>query len=149
VKTTHLALQIKSSSIRKRAFGPQLRRKRLQRLQYALAFSSARGYYTRAKFLGRVWRRSEHRCVVMYPRIDEQHAALRGAVVGAGAGAEAVDPASLDVDTRDLGLVMCGEDCELDSAAPRIRRDNCADVFVAWTPARKVRLKCVDSDSAV
>jgi hypothetical protein len=148
VKTTHLALQIKSSSIRKRAFGPQLRRKRLQRLQYALAFISARGYYTRAKFLGRVWRRSEHRCVVMDPRIDEQHATLRGARA-AIIGAEAVDPASLDVDTRDLGLVMCGEDCELDSAAPGIRRENRADVFVAWAPARKVRLKCVDSDSAV
>ena len=142
VTNTHLALQIKSSSIRIRAFGPQFRRKRLQGLQHALALGSVRGDHTRAELLGRLWRRSEHRSVVMDPRIDEQHAALRlqlrrgSTIVGAGAGAasEAVDPAGLDVDTRYLGPVVCGEDRELDRAAPGIRREDCADVFVAWTP---------------
>ncbi len=100
----------------------------------------------------------------MDPRIYEQHAALRGArtrvaIIGAGAGAaEAVDPAGFDVDTRDLGSVVCGEDCELDGAAPGIRREDCADVFVAWMPfffvvevegpnpmcEKKRDLKCVD-----
>ena len=78
----------------------------------------------------------------MDPRIDEQHAALRrahwrtrvGIIIG-GVASEAVDPAGLDVDTRDLGPVVCGEDRELDRAAPRIRREDCADVFVAWTPS--------------
>jgi hypothetical protein len=74
----------------------------------------------------------------MDPRIDEQHTALRGAraraaIIGAGT-AEAVNPAGLDVNTRNLGSVVCGEDRELDRAAPGIRRENCADVFIAWVP---------------
>ena len=139
VTNTHLALQIKSSSIRIRAFGPQFRRKRLQGLQHALALDSVRGDHTRAELLGRLWRRSEHRGVVMDPRIDEQYAALRlrlrgSTIVGAGAASEAVDTAGLDVDARYLGPVVCGKDRELDRAAPGIRRENRADVFVAWTP---------------
>lgn len=151
VTNTHLALQIKSSGIRIRAFGPQLRRKRLQGLQHALALGSVRGDHTRAELLGRLWRRSEHRGVVMDPRIDEQHAALRlrlrrgstivGIGAGAGAASEAVDPAGLDVDTRYLGPVVCGEDRELDRAAPGIRREDCADVFVAWTPVTTGKAK--------
>ena len=72
----------------------------------------------------------------MNPRIDKQHAALRGARVAIRRviGAEAVDPAGLDVDTRDLGAVVCGEDCELDRAAPGVRREDRADVLFAWTP---------------
>ena len=144
-KKTHLALQIKSSGVRIRAFGPQLRRKRLQRLQHALALiGSARGHHACAKFLGRVWRRSEHRGVVMDPRIDEQYAALRSArarararvgtiVGGGGTVAEAVDPTGLDVDARDFGPVVRGEDRELYRAAPGIRREDRTDVFVAWT----------------
>jgi hypothetical protein len=146
---THLALEIKSSSIRIRAFSPQLRRERLQRLQNALALgSSARGHHARAKFLRRVGRRSEHRGIVVDPRIDEQHAVLRRAyarivivIIGLGGGggraaaaSETVDPAGLDVDARDLGPVVRGEDRELYRAAPRIRGENRADVFVAWTP---------------
>jgi hypothetical protein len=51
----------------------------------------------------------------MDPRIYEQYAALRGARgrvaiigtgTGAGAGTEAVDPAGLDVDARNLGSVV-------------------------------------------
>ena len=72
----------------------------------------------------------------MDPRIYEQHATLRRARIGIGIGgtAEAVDSASLDVDTRDLGPIVRGEDCELYRATPGIGRENGADVFVAWTP---------------
>ncbi len=136
-ENTHLTLQIKSGSVRICAFGPQLRRKRSEGLEYAPALSSTHRYYTRAELLGRVWRRGEYRGIVVDPRIDEQHAALRAACASASVsiiGAEAVDAAGFDVDARDLGPVVCGEDRELDRAAPGIRGENCADVFVAWTP---------------
>jgi hypothetical protein len=72
----------------------------------------------------------------MDPRIDEQHAVLGAAlacipIVG---GAKAINAASLDVDARDFGTVVRGEDRELDRATPGVRRENCADVLVAWTP---------------
>ena len=140
-RDTHLAFQIKRGSIRVRAFRPQLRRKRTQRLEHALALSSARGDDARAELLRRVRRRRQHRGVVVDPRIHEQRAARRcrrrrrRTVVAAGA--KPVDAAGLDVDARDLGPVVCCEYRELDRAAPGVRREDCADVFVAWTPFRR------------
>ena len=142
---THFALQIKSRSVRVRAFRAQLRRKRTQCLDYAPALHrSARGDNARAEFLWRVRRRGKHRGVVVDPRIYEQHAALRvwraTACARARArsvvvGAEPVDAPGLDVDARDLGSVVCCEYRELNRAAPGVRGENCADVFVAWMPS--------------
>ena len=140
---THLALQIKSRSIRVRAFRAQLRSKRTQCLDYAAALHrSARGDNARAEFLRRVRRRGKHRGVVVDPRIYEQHAALRVWRAAACArsrsvvvGAEPVDAPGLDVDARDLGSVVCREYRELDRAAPGVRGENRADVFVAWMPS--------------
>ena len=60
----------------------------------------------------------------MDPRIDEQHAALRRTIIGTGAGAEVVNLAGLDVDAHDFGLVVCGEDRELDGTAAGIWRES-------------------------
>ena len=128
-RNTHLALQIKSGGIRIRAFRPQLRCKRAQRLDHALALSSAGGYDASAELLRRVRRRRKHRGVVVDPRIYQQHAARRGSVV---AGVKPVDAAGLDVDARDLGPVVCCEYRELDGAAPGVGREDCSDVFLAW-----------------
>ncbi len=71
----------------------------------------------------------------MDPRIDEQHAVLLAALARIPVGgAKAINAASLDIDACDLGTVVCGEDRELDRATPGIRRENCTDVLVAWTP---------------
>ena len=131
--TTHLALQIERGSVRKRAFSPQLRRKRTQRAKHALALSADRRNDAHAELLWRVGLRSEHRGVVVDAGIDEQRAALARAV----AGAKRVDPAGLDVDARYLGSVMSCEYGELDGAAPGVRREDGADVFVARAPFEK------------
>jgi hypothetical protein len=52
---------------------------------------------------------------------------------------EAVDAAGLDVDACDLGAVVGCEDRELDGAAPRVRREDGADVFVARTSGARRR----------
>ena len=68
---THLAPQIERGSVRIRAFGPQLRRKRTQRTEHALALSADRRNDARAELLWRARLRSEHRGVVVDAGIDE------------------------------------------------------------------------------
>ena len=129
---THFALQIKSRSVRVRAFRAQLRRKRTQGLDYAPALHrSARGDNARAEFLWRVRRRGKHRGVVVDSRIYEQHAVLRVWRAAACARARSVVGAK-PVDARDLGSVVCREYRDLDRAAPGVRGDNCVNVFGAW-----------------
>lgn len=133
---TYLAPQIERGGIRVRAFCPQLRRKRTQRFNNALALRAARGNDARAEFLGRLWRGSEHRRVVVDPGIYQQRTvvpAARAVVVGA----KTVDAAGLDVDACDLGAVVRREYSEFDGAAPGIGGENCAHVFVAWMPLQK------------
>lgn len=130
-KKTHLALQIERRSVRVRAFSPQLRRERTQRLEHALSLCTDGGHDARAELLGRARLRGEHRGVVVDPGIDEQRAALaRAAVVG---GAKNVDAAGLDVDARDLDPVVRCQDRELDRAAPGEGGEDRADVLVART----------------
>ena len=135
-KATHLALQIERGSVRIRAFSPQLRRERTQRIEHALALSADRRNDARAELLWRAGLRSEHRGVVVDAGVDEQRAALARAGVIA-AGAEGVDAAGLDVDARNLGSVVGREYGELDGAAPGVRREDGADVFVARAPFSK------------
>jgi len=68
--------------------------------------------------------------------IDEQRAA-RARARAVVAGAERVDAAGLDVDARYLGSVVSCEYGELDGAAPGVRREDGADVFVARAPSKK------------
>ena len=131
---THLASQIERGSVRIRAFSPQLRRKRPQRIKHALALSADRRNDARAELLWRVALRSEHGGIVVDVGIDGQRAALVRAVV---AGAERVDAAGLDIDARYLGSVVSCEYGELDGAAPGVRREDGANVFVARAPSKK------------
>ena len=126
---THLASQIERGSVRIRAFIPQLGRERPQRIKHAFALSADRRNDARAEVLWRVGLRSEHGSVVVDARIDEERAArARARVV---VGAERVDATGLDVDARDLSSVVSCEYGELDGAAPGVRREDGADVFVA------------------
>ena len=136
-KTTHLAFQIERRSVRVRAFSPQPRRERTQRLDHALSLDADGGHNARAEFLGRVWLRGEHRGIVVDPGIDEQCAALARAV----GGTKIVDAACLDVDARDLDSVVRCQYRELDRAAPGVRREDRANVLVARTTCEEGRGK--------
>jgi hypothetical protein len=73
----------------------------------------------------------------VYAGIDEERAARACACVVVAAGAERVDAAGLDIDARDLGSVVSCEYGELDGAAPGVRREDGADVFLARAAFRK------------
>jgi hypothetical protein len=128
---SYLALQIKRRGIRVRPLCPQLRSKRTQRIEHLLALSADRRHDAHAKVLRRVGLRGKHSSVVMNPGIYEQSAAAPFA------RAEAVDATGLDVDACDLGAVVGREDRELYGAAPRVRREDRADVLVARTSVRR------------
>ena len=98
----------------------------MQRLEHALALGADRRHDAHAKILRRAGLRGKHCGIVVDPGIDEQRAALARV-------AEAVDTARLDVDACDLGAVVRREDRELYGATPRVRREDGADVLVAWS----------------
>ena len=123
--SSYLTLQIERRGVRERPFRPQLRCEHTQRIEHVLALDTDGRHDAHAKVLRRVGLRRKHRGIVVDPGIYEQRANLARV-------AEAVDAARLDVDTRDLGAVVGCEDRELYGAAPRVRREDRADVFVAW-----------------
>lgn len=129
--TTHLTPQGEGRCVGKRPLRAQLVCELLRRRndRVSVVFPLARDD-SLVELVGNVEHRRKCRRIVVDAGVDEDATVPAVALCRWG---EAIDAACFDVYRGDLRAVVCGEDGELDCAAPGGRAKYCVYVLVAWS----------------